>query len=209
MAASMCCVVLSTVGRMKRSSYYSTRKTKVVTRSSPIKRTRKKVKNLMYELGGYSRRYYRMEKQSFWKLHDLLKDKITYIAPASTNGTSYNGPIHSSLRLSIAIRYFAGGDPMDIALVHGVSHASVFVSIWAVVDAIHTTPDLNITFPEDHGTQLQIAKDFHAKSEAGFHNCAGAIDGILIWINCPTETECNLTQCGKKSSTVDGSTNLV
>ena len=105
------------------------------TRGRTIRRVRRSVSSIMYELGSYSysRRYYRMYNPSFWKLHGILKDKIDGPAGVSRRSrkkrkrsSSPNGPIHSSLRLSIAIRYFAGGDPLDIALVHGVSHSEVF-----------------------------------------------------------------------------------
>ena len=59
-----------------------------------------------------------------------------------TNGAA-NGLIHSSVRLSIALRYFAGGSVYDIALVHGVSHTEVYQSIWRVLNAINQHSDFD------------------------------------------------------------------
>jgi hypothetical protein len=53
---------------------------------------------------------------------------------------------------------------MDIVLVHGVSHAKVFESLWLVVDAINQHPKLSINFPESHDKQMQLANDFCSKS---------------------------------------------
>ena len=104
----------------------------------------------------------------------------------------------------MALRVFAGGDPLDIALVHGVSVRVVHYSVARVVNAINACPSLNINFPT-HQQQLQIANEFKLKSNAGFSNCVGCIDGILIWIQKPTWHEAldaNIGQqkflCGRK-----------
>jgi len=92
--------------------------------------------------------------------------------------------------------YFAGGDALDIALVHGVSRSEVFRSVWIVVDAINDTPDFDIRFPADHDEQRSIASMFQTVSSAGFDCCVGAIDGILIWITRPPEEFCDEIKCG-------------
>jgi hypothetical protein len=37
---------------------------------------------------------------------------------------------------------------------------------------------------------------FMSKSKPGFHCCAGAIDGMLLWLERPSEEECDIAQCG-------------
>jgi hypothetical protein len=96
-----------------------------------------------------------------------------------------NGRIGHTVWISIASQYLAGGQAMDIALVHGVSNAEVFDSIWLVVDAINQHPELSINFPVSHDEQLQLANDFHSKNQAGFTRFMGAIDGLLVWIHKP------------------------
>ena len=91
-----------------------------------------------------------------------------------------NGIIHSSLRLSIALRFFAGRCPLDISLVHDVSPTEVQHSAWKVVDAVHQNPAFNINYPASHAEQINIAKEFSKVSYAGFNNCAGCIDSLLI-----------------------------
>jgi len=96
-------------------------------RGTPIKRCHRSVDSIMYELGGYSRRYYRMENDTFWKLHGLLHQKIDNPSGETKEkrGGPPNGTIPSSIRLSCALRYFAGGDALDLAVVHGISHSEV------------------------------------------------------------------------------------
>ena len=43
-----------------------------------------------------------------------------------------------------------------------------------------------IDFPTDHDEQRKIASGLQAKSSVGFNNCAGAVDGLLIWTSKPT-----------------------
>jgi hypothetical protein len=50
-------------------------------------------------------------------------------------------------------------------------------------------------YPSDHCEQRAIAHGFRQVSEADFDCCAGAIDGILIWIHKPSEKECESIGC--------------
>lgn len=97
-----------------------------------------------------------------------------------------NGVVTKEARLSMAIRYFAGGDPLDIADIHGVSPIEVVRSVWDVVDAIHLSPELKITFPETWEEQTETMLGFKSKSRIGIDCCFGAIDGMLVWMNKPT-----------------------
>jgi len=117
------------------------------SRGHLVSRTRRNISTIIYELGSKARRYYRMQEASFWKLHQLLQPMIETPLDDSYNtsqkckrGKTPNGPITSSIRLSCALHYFTGGDPLDIAIVHRISHAEVFHSVWIVVDAICHTP---------------------------------------------------------------------
>jgi hypothetical protein len=164
-----------------------------------VRRKRRRVSSIMYELGSHVNRFYRMSPKSFWKLHRLL---LPYMEGGQNKkrkrGKTPNGPIATTLRLSIALRYFAGGCPIDISLVHGVAHSEVFVSVWMVVDAVNRCPQLQIQFPTSYADQRKLAEDFKSRSDAGFWNCIGAIDGILIWIMKPTPTDCDRAACGAK-----------
>ena len=104
--------------------------------------------------------------------------------------------ISTKCRLSMALRYFAGGCPYDIMQVHGVSHVSIFVSVWGVVDAINATKYFNYSFPT-HKQQMKIAAAFQAKSGAGFDNVVGAIDGLVICTRMPTLAKCVAMNVGQ------------
>ena len=170
-----------------------------------IKRVRRSASSIFNELGpGYMSRAYRMDEQAFWSLHRKLYPHMGYKVRARVSSKkkgrsgARNGRIHSSVRLSAAIRFFAGGSGYDIAIVHGISYTEVFRSVWTTVDAINSCPSLKIKFPENHQAQQSIAAKFKAKSQAGFDCCVGCIDGILIWTEKPNASDCELSTCGAK-----------
>jgi hypothetical protein len=138
-----------------------------------------------------------MKRHVFYNLCALLRTQLEpdYDDPLLINHIP-NGRIDHTIPIGIALRYLAGGQAMDIALFHGVSHSVVLESLWLVVDAINQQPELSINFPVSHAEQLQLANDFRSKSTAGFNSCMGAIDGMLVWIHKPSKQDVNLTKCG-------------
>ena len=55
-----------------------------------------------------------------------------------------------------------------------------------VIDAINSCEQFGIVFPESEEEQQKVADGFMMKSRAGFKNCVGAIDGILVWTDKPS-----------------------
>ena len=109
-----------------------------------------------------------------------------------------NGPVSTSVRLACALFYFSGGSPYDIMVKYGLSHASLYESIGAVVEAVNTFDEFSIEYPASGIAQLKIADKFENVSQVKFNNCAGAINGILIWIFKPSEEDTNEAGCGRR-----------
>ena len=126
-----------------------------------------------------------MKESTFWKLNSIL---LPYLPKQRKRkrGKTPNGEINSSQKLSVAIRYFAGGAPHDLMSSHGIGYNDVYSSIWDIVDAINLCAKLRIKFPS-HDEQKRTANSFARKSAVGFDNCVGCIDGILIWTNKTTK----------------------
>jgi DDE superfamily endonuclease len=165
-------------------------------------RNRKYVNDIFNKMGPhYVRRAYRMvESSSFWKLCQLLRPflvKKKSNIKKCRNGAK-NGLIPMPSKVSATIRYFTGGSPYDISVVHGISHREVFRCVWAVVDVINACDKLKFQYPSDHKQQQQIADGFAAVSRGIFKCCAGAIDGILVWIERPSGGHCELSECAAK-----------
>jgi len=118
------------------------------------------------------RRKYRMNKQAFFTLLDIIEHHLPSTGEKRNKpGGVPNGVVTKEARLSMAIRYFAGGDPLDIADIHGVSPIEVVRSVWDVVDAIHLSPELKITFPETWEEQTETMLGFKSKSRIGIDCC--------------------------------------
>lgn len=173
--------------------------------STAIPRDRRHVSSIFAELGAnYLQRAYRMDKASFYDLHRMLRPGLggrKYSLKSSKkfhkNGAP-NGLIPSTSWLSMALRYFAGGSAYDICIAHGCSHSDVYNSVWMVVDAVNLCKKLKIKYPTSYGQQRKIARGFVRKSDAGFDNCVGAIDGILIWVDKPSDADCKDVKVGPK-----------
>ena len=151
----------------------------------------------------YFRRAYRMQKESFYKLYHILKpEMVKHFLKGSNSRKRKRGNsvyhIDLRIRLSAAIRYFAGGDPYDIMVSHGISHSSVYTSIWGVVNCVNQCKRLEFQFP-DYEEQREISRGFMKMSGALFDNVIGAIDGMLIWTVKPSKRECKQEKCGEKN----------
>ena len=142
-----------------------------------------------------------MDYQGFMNLHDLLKDGIReYIrnnnnradrsTPSNNNNewTSFHIPneaISTQIRLAAALRFFAGGSYLDIAISHGIGKTDVYRSVWLVVHATNISTALQFQFPTTLEECKSMATDFTFRSKAGFDNCVGCIDRMLLWTENP------------------------
>jgi len=81
---------------------------------------------------------------------------------------------------------------------YGISHASLYESIWMVVEAVNSCDEFSIEYQASETAQLKIAHEFENVSEVKFNNFAVAIDGILIWILKPSEEDANDAGCGRR-----------
>ena len=157
--------------------------TGIAAQGSPIERTRKPIQAIFNELGEtHTRRAYRMDQDAFWRLVKLLDPHIKLEVDTQEGSRkrkrrgATNGFISNAARVSLTIRYFAGGSPYDLMITHGVSHSEVYNSIWKVVDAVNSCPELAITFPTCHAKQRELASGFYSVSAAGFDSVVAAVD---------------------------------
>jgi hypothetical protein len=102
-----------------------------------------------------------------------------------------------NVRVACAIRFFAGTSVHELISVYGASQTYVYDSVGLVIDAVNTCQQLQIGYPESRYEQRKIARGFQSKSKADIPYCAGAIDGLLIWINKPTIAQCKLSNVGQ------------
>ena len=176
------------------------------------RRSRNQVKDIYRQLGPTNfRKAYRMKYHSFKRLAQKLRDGIIKFSLIKKRRIRFhrnimreknyrhvpNGPITPSVCLACALRYFAGGSPYDIMTSYCIGYPDMMYSVWYVVDAVNAHSEFRISYPADHEQQRAIAASFRRKSAANFECCAGAIDGILVWIHKPSAEECAKAGCSE------------
>ena len=66
------------------------------------------------------------------------------------------------------------------------------------MEAVNQSSAMNIQYPSDVEDQKTIAKGFCDVSKVKFDCCAGAIDGILIWMHKPSMKDADAAGVGQK-----------
>ena len=130
-------------------------------------------------------RAYRMDVENFYRLHRMIKDQLTQMFFNQRRDTSSGYFIPTAIRLSIALRFFAGGSIIYLIITLNVFISSVYGSVWAVVDCVNYCNLLSFSFPslED---QHHICEGYKNRSFIKLQNIIGAIDGILVWLKKPS-----------------------
>jgi hypothetical protein len=82
----------------------------------------------------------------------------------------------------------AGGAPVDIADIHGVSVNSVYTSFWESIVTINQVLELSFDITDNHRMD-ELEAGFANKSGHVLRGFVGAIDGIAIKIRKPTAAE--------------------
>jgi len=93
------------------------------------------------------------------------------------------------VKLAIALRYLAGGDPLDLKLIYHVGKMYVYDCVYLVINAINAT--LSINFPlTDVGKLKELEADFRAASRGGcWEGQVGAIDGVHFAMRAPSKKD--------------------
>jgi hypothetical protein len=124
-----------------------------------------------------------MSKDSFGELCELLRPDISSSA-RGLNGNAESGLVAPELKLSMTLRYLAGGSYLDIVDMHGVHRSSFYGHVWSVVDAINK--HLSLSLPVNDPVALQeIAVGFQSRFDNPLAGCVGAVDGLCVAIERP------------------------
>ena len=82
---------------------------------------------------------YRLTAEVFYDLLDLLRPDLQNDNQKQEANNSGKGfVVRPVVKLAIALRYLAGGDPLDLKLIYHVSKAYIMDCVWRVVDAVNT-----------------------------------------------------------------------
>ena len=107
------------------------------------------------------RRAFRMNYDSFCHLYTTIKpDLLEILKYRPHDNSGPNGRIRPNVRLACALRFFSGGDLLDLITSFGVSKTAVHDSINLVIEAVTKCKMLEIKFPTSHENQRRIAEGF-------------------------------------------------
>jgi len=131
-------------------------------------------------------RTYRVDKVLFNELLEKIRQPLEIAEPAMARNSE---PVSPELKLSMTLRWLAGGSYLDIYQMHGVSYTQFNKSLWMTIDAINDA--IIISFPiDDLSALLNLEQGFAAKSNSqSLRGCVGAVDGCLIRIRPPNAKE--------------------
>ena len=73
---------------------------------------------------------------------------------------------------------------------HGSGKTDFYQSVWCVIHAVNTCPQLQQMFPKSQQDCKDLATVFTGQSQAGFTNCVVCIDGMLLWMEKPSKQQC-------------------
>jgi hypothetical protein len=142
-----------------------------------------------YETDEEFRRSYRMSKAAFRKLVGILEPKLRRCRcrPHSRSTKEYH--ISAVNKVSITLRWLAGGAMIDIYKHHGFERMTCYKVVDEVVNAILATPEIvPCHFKPRDKDWLKSKGDLFASERPNhpFANyCVGAIDGLAIKIGQP------------------------
>jgi DDE superfamily endonuclease len=136
------------------------------------------------------RRYYRMEKESFYKLKELTGILFNLDEEMSGRRTNWQEPIGIEFILHCTLRYLAGSTADDIRIACGISRSSFYRCMHQGISLILACKELEIKFPSSTIEIEQAATGFRAVSRNEIiKGCVGALDGWLCKIETPSASE--------------------
>lgn len=139
------------------------------------------------------RKTFGMEEDVFDRLVRTLQP---FFPPAVSITRSPNGIIPCDVKVAIGLCFLRGGSPLHICNMFGVGLSTVMIVVYEVVYSVNKA--FTIKFPEDHTEQTSIARGFQKRSSVGFNCVAGCVDGLIIWTEQPTKSDCAKLKCGAR-----------
>jgi len=123
-------------------------------------------------------RMYRMPKAPFFHLAKLL-----VIYRSSSGGSFHNSSMLT--RLSVCLRWLAGGSYLDISKAHCLPVSTTFQFISETLTALNYV--LEIKFPVNDSDALERnSLRFSRRGRSPLRACCGALDGLAVTVQHPT-----------------------
>ena len=140
-------------------------------------------------------RMYRMSLESFNKLLEMLRKRLTVNAIYSKLRTG-QGMITPEIILHCVIRWLAGGSYLDIRTIAEISVPSFYRIVAKGMKAIVQCEELKISFPKTLEEQVTTSNKFmELSSHHVIKGCVGCLNGWLCSIKTPSKKETRNSKC--------------
>ena len=126
-------------------------------------------------------RAYRMRRETFNNLLLSLERHLVQTAKRQSASCNVGAPrrISSTCKVSMCLRFLAGGSYLDIGPTHFVHSSTFYQCVDEVLQAIDKA--FSITFPQnDEAVLKEIAAGFSRKGQSPLEGCVGAVDGVAV-----------------------------
>merc|ERR1711865_287841 len=135
------------------------------------------------------RRFYKLDKENFKKVLKRIVPHMKKVSPHCARDQA----VPYELEFACTLRWLAGGNYMDIYLMHGISESAFWRGIHAVVYALlieYGDQELGEDKFSDPEQTEKIEKTFDVATGGLIRGCIGAIDGMACKIKRPADSEC-------------------
>ena len=158
------------------------RKEKVANKIRARMDMEERIRDLQFEGETEFQATYKLNIEEFRRLAQRFGEWLDLVEHKAV--CSSGSLVSAELRLSMAMRFFAGGHVRDICHMHGVHNSTFYKAVWQFVDFVNF--DIPLQYPlHDEAALDGIASGFNNITRGVISKCAGAIDGIAIQIKCP------------------------
>ena len=132
---------------------------------------------------------YRFTFEGFYELLDKICDDLLVHDEELAATAKWGCVVEPETKLAMALRYLAGGSPLDLRLIYAVSKSYVYDCVWLVVDAVNKA--FPVQFPiDDVGALQELEVGWREKSKCtGWKGQVGAIDGVHFPMMAPHRTD--------------------
>ena len=96
------------------------------------------------------------------------------------------------VEVACTLRFLAGGMPLDLKLIYGLSSTTLYRTVWKIVDAINRA--FPISFPTDIPSLRRLEAGFRRARYPWWRGQVGALDGVLFAQKSPGKAVINPMQ---------------
>jgi hypothetical protein len=132
---------------------------------------------------------YRFTFDAFTELVELLRADLSVSDEKQAKHAKWGTVIQPETKLAMALRFLAGGSPLDLKLIYDVSKSYVYHCVWLVVAAVNKK--LPMDFPiDDVGKLRKLEAEWRARARCSeWYGQVGALDGVHFPMLAPSKKD--------------------